>query len=616
MLRLLQQSGVAPEARCALSVAQGVAAYNAPASGCRADPYGAKYRIAGDSCSPRGKGTDDAVPETNRAPDDTLPGLIIVAAVALALLSLGLFLLTLHPGVGPSLDSMELQIAARVGGIIHPPGSPQYLMLGRLAMDLLPGPNAAYRLNLMSSIFAAAMTGALFLLAYRLSQNLVASSYVALTVALSPRLWYQASIAELYALNAFYVALVLFLLISWHQTGRRGFFWAAMVAYALSFGNHLSMILLLPAVLYVVEITDRSMLLRPRNLLLVLLIVALGALQYLYVPLRVAANPPFCNYCPSEAGSLLDYLTGGPFKGQMFSLPRRDVLARLPEATGLFARQFFPWGLALGVVGLWELFQRRAELAWTLVLALAPQLLFVMTYAIPDWHDFMTPAYVIFAPLVGYGAWRLWEALRPQADDLLLRGRVLAGHTYPVVLVTLAAFAVALSLYTHRPLVDQSQQTAYEVNARALLGRAQPGDWVFIPPPNSADFYYSWAVTYLSLAESDLPRVSMVAPPEIDVPPGPPPTYLRWADAEPQLTGAALHELDRTVFALDSNDPRLQGWGLLPVCTPGGGAVAGYEVVAAPTSAELAPLVSAERWARIEDYVMASGGEVRCPPAE
>lgn len=556
------------------------------------------------------------MPETNRTHDDTLPGLVIVAAVALALLSLGLYLLTLHPGVGPSLDSMELQIAARVGGIIHPPGSPQYLMLGRLAMDVLPGPSAAYRLNLMSAIFAAGMVGMLFLLAYRLSQNLVASSYVALTTALAPRIWYQASIAELYALNAFYVALVLFLLLSWHQTGRRGYFWAAMVAYALSFGNHLSMILLLPAVLYVVEITDRSMLLRPRNLLLVAVIVALGALQYLYVPLRVAANPPFCNYCPTASGSLLDYLTGGPFKGQMFSLPRRDMLARLPEATGLLARQFFPWGLALGVVGLWELFQRRAEQAWTLVLALAPQFIFVMTYAIPDWHDFMTPAYVIFAPLVGYGAWRLWEALRPQAEDLLLRGRLLAGHAYAVVLVVLAMLSAALSLYTHRPLVDQSQQTGYEANAWALLEQAEPGDWVLMPPPNSADFYYSWAVTYLSLAESDLPPVTMVAPAEIDVPPGPPPTYLRWAEAGPQLEESALHDLDRTVFVLDSSDPRVQGWGLLPVCAPGGELVAGYEVVAAPSSAELDPLVSSERWARIEGYVLTSGGEVRCPPAE
>lgn len=560
--------------------------------------------------------------DTDRPPEAPLPGIVIVAALALALLSLGIYLRTLHPGVGPSLDSMELQIAARVGGVIHPPGSPQYLVLGRLAMSVLPGPSAAYRLNLMSALFAAGAVGTLFLLAYRLTQNLVASSYAALTTALAPRIWYQASIAELYALNAFYVVLVLYLLLAWNQTRRRGYFWAAVVVYALSFGNHLSMVLLLPAFLYMVEITDRSVLLRPRNVALVGLIVVAAALQYLYVPLRAAASPPFCNYCPAPQGStleyvtgpLLDYLTGGPFKGQMFSLPRREVLARLPDAMGLFARQFLAWGLALGIVGAWELFQRRAEQAWMLVLALAAELIFVMTYDIPDWHDFLTPPYVIFAPLVAYGAWRLWEALRPQVEALLIQGRMLAGHAYTVVLVGLAVASVGTSFYAHYPLVDQSADTAYAVNGRALLQRAAPGDWVLMPHPNSPAFYYSWAVRYLSLAEADLPFVSVVSAPEVDPPPGPPPAYLRWEEVAPQLQGAALRSFDRRLFVLDPSDDRAAEWGLLAVCTPDGDAIAGYEVVAVLQSDEFTPLVSDERWQPIRDYVAAGDGPFRCPP--
>ena len=53
-----------------------------------------------------------------------------------------------------------------------------------------------------------------------------------------------------------------------------------------------------------VEITDRSMLLRPRNLALVLLIVLASALQYLYIPIRVAANPPFCMPMPASTRAL------------------------------------------------------------------------------------------------------------------------------------------------------------------------------------------------------------------------------------------------------------------------------------------------------------------------
>src|SRR5690606_39281180 len=83
------------------------------------------------------------VPETDHSHD--IPHLVLVAAIAVALLALGFYLRTLHPGVGPSLDSMELQIAAKVGGVIHPPGSPPYLMPGKLVMHASLGSIAAYR---------------------------------------------------------------------------------------------------------------------------------------------------------------------------------------------------------------------------------------------------------------------------------------------------------------------------------------------------------------------------------------------------------------------------------------------------------------------------------------
>lgn len=551
----------------------------------------------------------------------SVPRIVLLAALATALLALGVYLRTLHPGVGPSFDSIELQIASLVGGVIHPPGSPQYVMLGRLAMSILPGPSAAYRLNLMSALFAAGTVGVVFLLTYRLTQNLVIGSFASLALALAPRLWYQASVAEPYALNAFYVALVLYLLIAWHQDGAPTAYWAALTAYALSFGNHLSMILLLPAFLYVVEITDRSMLLRRRNLAYTAVIVAVSAAQYLYIPIRAAASPPFCNLCPEPSGSLfeyvggplLDYLTGGPFKAQMFALPRRDVLARLPESAGLVARQFMPWGAALGIVGAWELFRRRAELAWALTLGLVAEYVFVVSYNIPNWHDFMTPVYVCAAPFVGYGALRLWELFQPQVKALLIRGRTLAGHAYSAALVGLGVLSLALNLYAYLPLVDQSEQTGFEIRGRALLDRAEPEAWLLMPPPHSPAFYYGWAVRYLSLAGSR-PGLVTVAPPEVDPPPGPPPTYRRWDDVAPLLTPASMPDLGHQLLVLDWADDRFTGWGLLAICTPDSPTIAGYEVVAVLNRGRPMPLGDADRWQAIRDYVVFEGGEFRCPP--
>ncbi len=552
-----------------------------------------------------------------------IPRIILLAALAVALLTLGAYLQTLHPGVGPSLNSIELQIAALVAGIIHPPGSPQYLVLGHLAMQALPGVNAAYRLNLMSALFSAAAAGVGVLLTYRLTQSLAVSIFASVTVAFGPRLWYLSSISELYALNALYVVLVLYCLLTWHQTRKPAAFWAAVVIYALSFGNHLSMILLLPVFLYTVEITDRAMLLRPRNLAITAVIVAASAMQYLYIPLRAAAHPALCNYCPaggSFAGSLFDYLTGGPFKSQMFALPRRDVLARLPESLGQFTMQFWPWGLALGIVGIWEMFQRQVEVAWMLVLGLVAEYVFVITYAIPDWHDFLTPCYVIFAPLMGYGAHRLWELLQPQVKALSIRGQNLAANVYPSMLLGLAALSVGVSLYTYFPVVDQSTHTDFITNAATLLDHAQPGAWLVMPHPNSPAFYYSWAVEYEMLARDraaglSTPSLVVISAPEVDLPPGPAPYYMRWVEGEPLLTPDALKGTGQQVFVLDWIDTRVINWGLLPVCTREG-AITGYEVAAMPgADSQPVVLIDPARWEQVKAYVTFGGNTFTCPPS-
>jgi len=550
---------------------------------------------------------------------DPVPGIVILAALAVVLLALGLFLRTLHPGVGPSLDSIELQIAALVRGVIHPPGSPQYLILGRLVMDLPLGGDEAFRLNLFSAASAALAVGLVFLTAYRMTRNLAASIFSAGLLALSARLWYQASIAELYALNALYVAAVAYLLLAWHQTRQPVVYWAAASIYALSFGNHLSMILLLPAYLYMVNVVDRTILTRPRNLAFHGVIVVVAALQYLYIPLHAGA--PFCNFCPGTPegdlvgylkGPLIDYLTGGPFKGALLAVPRSELLARLPESIGQINTQFLPWGYMLGIVGVWELFKRRSELAWFLVLAIVSSYLFVISYNIPDWHDFMTPVYVLFTPLISYGVLRLWQLLEPQADELHLKGRLWAARAYPIALVLVGTLMLGFSWYVHLPQVDQSRQGTLISASEALLEHAAPDALFLMPRPSSPSFIYSWAVRYTAFATDLAPGLRVVAPPEVDPPPGPAPYYVRWADAAPFLSPDALLRNRPEVYVADWADDRLEGWQLLPICTDRGH-LAGYRVVAVLIEGEPHPIVDDAAWEAAQPYLFNGKGQARCP---
>jgi hypothetical protein len=197
---------------------------------------------------------------------------------------------------------------------------------------------------------------------------------------------------------------------------------------------------------------------------------------------------------------------------------------------------------------------------------------------------------------------------------MLVRGQNAAAYAISGGLTGLMIFSLGLGMATHLPLVDQSDDTGYEARGRALLAAAEPGAWLLMPHPNSADFYYSWAVQYLALAEPDLPDISAVAPPEVDPPPGPPPAYLRWDEASPEITREALADGDPRLFALDRVDERLVGLGLLPICAANGDTIAGYEVIAVLNSGEPTPIVGADRWEQIERYVIWGDGEAACPP--
>lgn len=539
-----------------------------------------------------------------------LPWQAYLLAIVTASIAFFAYFSTLHPGIGPSLDSIELQIAALVRGVIHPPGSPQYLLLGSAFTRLLTAGDPAYRLNLFSALSGALAVGLIGLTAFRLTKNTLISVFTALMLAFGVRLWYQASIAELYALNAFWIALVLYLLISYSETGLKGYFWAATVAYALSFGNHTSMLMLLPAYLFLVLRVDAKYFLKFRTLLLTATIVLIAAAQYLYIPLRVSAGTPFCNYCPESGSSLLDYLTGGPFKAWFFTLPPAELFARLPQSMGLLARQFQPWGLFLIAIGLWELLREKKTTGIFFLLAIFFEYVFVMTYVIPDWHDFMTPVYVLSAIPLSWGLKAVGTQIRPALNRL----HFLPARLHPYLLAVGVWLLVSYSVIVNYDSVDQSADRDFAIRSQALLAQVGPDAVILMPRPGSPALYYSWAVRYTAFTDPATYAVPLITPPEIDPPPGPAPYYLRWEDVAEDYSFRSLNENRPEVYLLDWADSRAAGWGLVAICSPETGAVAGYRLVSIHEGDLVMPLVDDESWAMLEPLVTYEGGEMGCWP--
>ncbi|MDX1614219.1 MAG: DUF2723 domain-containing protein [Candidatus Promineifilaceae bacterium] len=140
----------------------------------------------------------------------------ILMAVVVLLLSLIAYLLTLSPDLTwrfASSDGAELIAASYTFGVAHPPGYPTYVVLGRV-FSWLPFGSVAWRYHLFSGVSAALAAMFVALAAKHLiskqkvgpAPTAAAAGAAGLIVAFTPLFWQQAVVAEVYTLNAAFVA--------------------------------------------------------------------------------------------------------------------------------------------------------------------------------------------------------------------------------------------------------------------------------------------------------------------------------------------------------------------------------------------------------------------------
>jgi len=328
----------------------------------------------------------------------------LLAAIGIAGAAFALYHATLLPGFDFG-DTGFFQTTVGRATLTPRDGYPLYFGIGALFVHATRA-DPARALNLASAVEAALACGLLALAAAELSASAAAGAAAALLFAVSYTFWSQAIIAEVYALHAIFVALTVLLVLAWAKrptTPRLALFFAT---FALGFGNHLSMILLLPgfAAYLLVAAPDgwRSML-RPRIVLLALGIAALGALQYSW-NLRGLWEWP--NQPPAFVDAIRTFwfdVTKSDWRDTMvLELPRSMLIDRLRMYRFDVAQQFgwmalvAPLGLAQLAIADW----RRGLLILLLFLVDAG---FAFTYNVGDSHVFYLPSHLVLAMLVAPG---------------------------------------------------------------------------------------------------------------------------------------------------------------------------------------------------------------------
>ena len=427
----------------------------------------------------------------------------LVVALGVAGFAFFLYLGTLAPTVlyyeRPELiDAAMLQVHASVLGITHPTGYPTWTMLAHL-FTYLPFGDPAYRVNLASAVFGAAAVFVLFFAGRLLSGHIWAGAVGSLAFAVGNIFWSQAVIAEVYTLNALFVASVVLVLLLWRNTRGDHYLLVAALLMGLSLTNHVTSGLLLPTAALFVWTVDRRKLLDWRLVLGGAGIFVLGLTPYLYLPVRALIGPPVYEADPSSFAGFFELVTGQEFGIRLWTFGWDEFLTRLVSLWGYLLEEFHPGLLLVAVVGVVTMLLRDRAGALLLGIPLLGWLVYAVGYDIFDYFIYFIPPYLMLALFVAVGAATLLEGA-----ERLVTGTPSLLQTATPILVSVALLYLAVA--------DVREDYSLEDRSRDLTGRRIVEAVAEKTEPSATVLHHRSPLPYMILVEERRPDLTLVSP--------------------------------------------------------------------------------------------------------
>jgi len=307
-------------------------------------------------------------------------------------------------------DSGELTFAIYTMGIAHPPGYPLLTLLGKAFLTLVPV-KAAFGLNLLSALLSASAVGAgahlirIILYPPAKRRELSALAVCALAAAIwgfSNALWASAVGIEVYALGILLFELSFLALLSFLEKGQWQFLLIAGYLFLLGMTNHLTMMVLLLPIVYVM-ISSRA----PIRVWMILLgLAALAAAAYLYIPIRSAQNPIADWDHPANLSAMIDHITARRYQSFVSGIVLENYIENLWRSIRIWADQAPLIILLLGLPGLFVPSGIKPRVRLLMVLIILFNLLTVALYDIPDIEQYLLPTF--FLSVIGIAALIEW----------------------------------------------------------------------------------------------------------------------------------------------------------------------------------------------------------------
>ncbi|MHC1739943.1 MAG: DUF2723 domain-containing protein [Anaerolineaceae bacterium] len=331
---------------------------------------------------------------------------VFLSGECLALCSFLIYVITLTPGVY-GFDSAEFATGVYSMGIVHPPGYPLYMLIGKL-FTFLPFRTIAYRLNLMSAFFAAITLYFLYKIILRLTLRnwiaWVASAFLAFSI----YFWQMSVVVEVYTLHTFFLVVEIYILLKWRETGRKFLLVLFAFVFGLSLTNHTTGLLFAPGFAWMIFSSPKPNWNRIGLWLAMIASFAITLLIYLYIPIRANSATPL-NYIHdyyaidvTTLPGLFWMVSGRAYHFFAFGYASAEIFQQVVNGLKLIWQNYLGVGFILGIVGLAALMKRDWKYGVGLCLLLLGNFIFYVNYRVLDKDTMFLPTYVVYAIFIGY----------------------------------------------------------------------------------------------------------------------------------------------------------------------------------------------------------------------
>ncbi|MFC1848861.1 protein O-mannosyl-transferase family [candidate division CSSED10-310 bacterium] len=380
--------------------------------------------------------------------------------------SFSLYMLTMAPDV-TFTDSGELAAVCTTLGIAHPTGYPLFTIIGYL-WTLLPLPlPPIYKLNIFTAILTASAVTVFFKVTVVILNYLFKSSQLELQPGMSKQnkqpsrkkgqtrshvqkehftsdfsagtrarnysitlaiisalmygfsltVWEQAVAVEVYSLHLLLINLILlfFLEALLQPKKQQKLLLTTAFFLGLGFANHMTTVLVLPALfyLYFKRPAEKFVIDRERLHLLLLLVIPLsvGLLLYIYLPLRSGAMPEFNWGWVSRGWDKFSYhVQGKQYHVWMFS-ESELWLENLIKFLRSIPAQVTWIGLVPLCYGLYRSFRQSRQLFWFLIFLILSCLTYALNYSIHDITSYFLTAFTALILFSAIGLWHIFQKI-------------------------------------------------------------------------------------------------------------------------------------------------------------------------------------------------------------